>query len=175
MSIVQESEISTVDSRWIAVRVSRINLGITVGGVLAACGILWLVPLPMLVRMGLAVAFLLAVIWDLRLILLKGRQSVGAFYLYDLDLPRESDDAAAKSKVPKLGIRLRYVRQAPDQAADEGIILSGAFVSPWFTTVRYALPHDARWRKWWPHIIPLWPDSMAPDAFRQLRVALRWK
>ena len=175
MSIVQESEISPVDSRWIPVRVSRINLGITVGGVLAACGILWLVPLPMVVRVGLAMAFLLASVWDLRLILLKGRQSVAAFYLYDLDLPRESDDTYPKSSAPKLGIRLRYARQAPDQAADEGIILNGAFVSPWFTTVRYALPRDARWRKWWPHIIPLWPDSMAPDAFRQLRVALRWK
>ncbi|MCY7386477.1 MAG: hypothetical protein LH481_00160, partial [Burkholderiales bacterium] len=114
-------------------------------------------------------------LWDLRLILLKSARSVNAFYLFDLDVLR--DPGSTPSNQAKLGIRVRYVRAyglLPTNEA-EGIILSGAFVSPWFTAVRYALPRDPAWRKWWPHIIPVWADSVAADAFRRLRVALKWK
>ena len=122
----------------------------------------------------MALIFLAAFAWDLRLIMLKSRQSVSAFYVFDVDSSAYAN--ALDTQAAKLGIRVRYsidgligVREA------EGTVLSGAFVSPWFTAVRYALPDDPRWRKWWPHIIPIWPDSIAADQFRHLRVALKWK
>ena len=175
MPNVQEPENALSDPRWIVLRVSRINLLIDLVGVLLALGILGLVPLPLLLRIGLAVIFLAAFVWDLRLILLKNRQSVGAFYLFDHDDAPTADTAAPQAA--KLGIRVRYTTLSALQLSREaeGIILSGAFVSPWFTAVRYALPQDPRWRKWWPHIIPLWPDGLAAEPFRKVRVALKWK
>lgn len=175
MSIVQEPERPANDPRWILLRVSRINLLVNGIGVLVALGILGLVPLSQWLRAALALLFLSAFLWDQRLILRKSIQSVSAFYLFDLDTA--SDQAFSTPQPAKLGIRLRYAI-APglqDAREAEGVILSGAFVSPWFTAVRYTLPQDPRWRKWWPHIIPIWPDSIAADAFRRVRVALKWK
>ncbi len=175
MPNVQEPENASSDPRWMVLRVSRINLLINAVGVLAALAMLGLVALPLWVRIGLAVAFVAAFLCDLRLILLKSRHSVGAFYLFDRD---DAPTADATSPQPaKLGIRVRYAQLSGLQLSREaeGIVLSGAFVSPWFTAVRYALPQDPRWRKWWPHIIPLWPDSLAAEPFRKARVALKWK
>ena len=175
MSIVQEPESTAHDPRWILLRVSRINLLVNGVGVLVALGILGLVPLSHWLRAALAVVFVSAFLWDVRLILLRSIRSVSAFYLFDLDTA--SEQAVTSPQPAKMGIRVRYAIASglADAREDEGVILSGAFVSPWFTAVRYTLPHDPRWRKWWPHIIPLWSDSVAADAFRQLRVALKWK
>ena len=175
MPIVQESENALSDPRWMVLRVSRINLLINAVGVLVALAMLGLVAVPLWVRIELAVAFVGAFLWDLRLILLKIRQSVGAFYLFDRDDAPTAD--ATSSPSAKLGIRVRYAQLSGLQLAREaeGIILSGTFVSPWFTAVRYALPQDPRWRKWWPHIIPVWPDSLTAEPFRKVRVALKWK
>lgn len=177
MPNVQVSDNAVSDPRWISLRVSRINLLINAVGVLVALGMLALVPLPIWLIVGLAVAFCAASLWDLRLILLKSHQSVSAFYLFDIDANAVSDTPVTSPQSKKSGIRVRYAIASGLQATREaeGVILHGAFVSPWFTAVRYALPEDPRWRKWWPHIIPVWPDSLAADSFRQLRVALKWK
>ena len=175
MPIVQESENNTKDPRWILLRVSRINLFINAVGVLVALGMLALVPLSPWLRIGLAIVFLAAFLWDSRLIMLKSKVSVSAFYLFDLDAKTVRDDA--RPQPARLGIRVCYALASGLLAnrEEDGVILNGAFVSPWFTAVRYALPQDPRWRKWWPHIIPLWPDSIDADAFRRVRVALKWK
>ncbi len=177
MPNVQASDNAVNDPRWISLRVSRINLLINAVGVLVALGMLALVPLPIWLIVGLAVAFCAASLWDLRLILLKSRQSVSAFYLFDIDANADSEPTTGSPPSKKLGIRVRYAIASSLQTTREaeGVILHGAFVSPWFTAVRYALPQDPRWRKWWPHIIPVWPDSLPADSFRQLRVALKWK
>lgn len=156
-------------------RVSRINLVINAIGVAIALGTLVLVPLPPWLQLALAVAFLAAFLWDLRLILFKSRQSVNGFYLYDLEPRRDHDIPPLQAE--KLGIRVRYANPAGLLGTREadGVILKGAFVSPWFTAVRYALPQDPSWRKWWPHIIPLWSDSIPGESFRKVRVALKWK
>lgn len=175
MPIVQESESAVNDPRWIELRVSRINLFVSGVGVVFALAMLGLVPLPNWLKIVLATVFFAAFLRDLRLILLKSSRSVNAFYLFDLDDAHEPRNAV--SQPAKLGIRVRYVRAyglLPTNEA-EGIILTGAFVSPWFTAIRYALPRDPAWRKWWPHIIPVWADSVDADAFRRLRVALKWK
>ena len=175
MPIVQESENAANDPRWILLRVSRINLLLSVVGVLLSFIVLALVSLPMWLRVALAGIFFASFLWELRLTLLKGNRSVNAFYLFDLDAAPDLDNMSLQPE--KLGIRLRYGGNAGFQATREaqGVILHGAFVSPWFTAVRYLLPQDPRWRKWWPHIIPIWPDSIAADAFRRVRVALKWK
>ena len=174
MQIVQESATTVTDPRWIMLRISRINIALNSVGVLMAIGTLAFLPLPQWLRIAMALIFLAAFAWDLRLIMLKSRQSVSAFYVFDVDSSAYAN--ALDTQAAKLGIRVRYsidgligVREA------EGTVLSGAFVSPWFTAVRYALPDDPHWRKWWPHIIPIWPDSIAADQFRRLRVALKWK
>ena len=174
MQIVQESANTAIDPRWIVLRVSRINIALNSAGVLIAICTMAFLPLPQWLQIATALIFLAALAWDLRLVVLKSRDSVGAFYVCDLDSSAHLN--VPEPQVAKLGIRIRYaiiglggVREA------EGNILSGAFVSPWFTAVRYALPDDPWWRKWWPHIIPIWPDSIAADQFRRLRVALKWK
>ena len=173
--MVQEPEIAVDDPRWIVLRVSRINLLISAIGVLVALGMLVLVPLPLWARVGIALIFMLAFLWDLRWILLKSSDSVSAFYLFDRDAAHAQDGSSLPPA--KLGIRVRYAATPASLAQQEaeGVILGGGFVSPWFTTVRFTLPQDPRWRKWWPHIIPLWPDSAAAESFRRVRVALKWK
>lgn len=164
------------DPRWIAVRVSRINLAISGAGVLLAFPIMLLTErLPLWLRLTILLLFVLAMAWDLHLILLKGRHSVRGFYLFDRDPSKQRDATSAVTS--KLGIRLRFARAAPVDADPgcEGEVLAGAFVSPWFTTLRYRLPDDPPWRRYWPHIIPLWRDSLDAEEFRKVRVALKWK
>jgi len=185
MSEVQAPENKSVDPRWITLRVSRINLGITIFGALLAFPVMLLVSgMPPWIRISLLVAFVCSMAWDLRLILLKGRNSVGAFYLFDLDPqlaaagPGEQPgkrDAGVDST--RLGIRIRFANAAkhPACAGYDGIVLRRAFVSPWFTALRYRLPGDAAWRRGWPRVIPLWADSLDAGEFRKIRVALKWK
>ncbi len=157
-------------------RVSRINLAISVAGVLLAFPIMYLIQgMPQVVRLSVLLLFVLAMAWDLHLILLKGRHSVGAFYLFDRD-PVKKTDADAKQG-SKLGIRVRFARKSltVDDDGREGEVLAGAFVSPWFTALRYRLPDDSAWRRYWPRIIPLWRDSIDAGEFRKVRVALKWK
>ena len=119
---------------------------------------------------------------DLWLILLKGRYSIGAFYLFDLDQPLAPTDAQSvvrniRVNSPRLGLRVRFANAAkhPGTAECEGIVLPRAFVAPWFTALRYQLPGDAAWRRWWPRVMPLWADSLDAAEFRKIRVALKWK
>ncbi len=183
MSEVQDPHNKSPDPRWITLRVSHINLGISLLGTFLAFPVLWLVSgLPAWVRLSLLAGFVLSMAADLWLILLKGRYSVGAFYFFDLDPP----PAPAGTKVgtpndransPRLGIRVRFANAAkhPGSAESDGIVLPRAFVAPWFTALRYRLPGDAAWRRWWPRVIPLWADSLDAGEFRKIRVALKWK
>ena len=184
MSEIQGPENKSLDPRWITLRVSRINLGITLLGSLLVLPLLWLINLPVWIRIALLVALVISLIGDLRLILLKGRDSIGAFYLFDLDIastPAVPDAQAGKSMagadLPRLGIRIRFAIAAKhlDSAEREGIVLQRAFVSPWFTALRYRLPGEAAWRRWWPRVIPMWSDSLDSQEFRKVRVALKWK
>lgn len=164
------------DPRWIAIRVSRINLAISAAGLVLAVPIMLLMErLPLTLRLSISLLFILAMAWDLHLILLKGRRSVRAFYLFDRDPPKMND--VVPEAASKLGIRVQFAG-APLLEGDpgrEGEVLSGAFVSPWFATLRYRLPDDPTWRRFWPRIIPLWRDSLDAEEFRKVRVALKWK
>jgi hypothetical protein len=185
MPEVQNPDRKSSDPRWITLRVSRINLGISLLGALLAFPVMLLVSgMPPWIRIALLAGFTLSMAWDLRLILLKGRHSVGAFHLLDLDPAVSSSPSGAKpgkrdtgKDLPRLGIRLRLANAAKHRVAAEldGVVLAGSFVSPWFTALRYRLPDDAAWRRGWPRVIPLWPDSLEAGEFRKIRVALKWK
>ena len=184
MSEIQGPENKSLDPRWITLRVSRINLGITLLGAALAFPLIGLINLPPWIQLSLLVALGLSVTWDLRAILHKRRDSVGAFYFFDLN-PAPPPAAPgiqpgkrnAGADLPRLGIRIRFANAAKHPAAAErdGMVLQRAFVSPWFTTLRYQLPADAAWRRWWPRVIPLWTDSLDAGEFRKIRVALKWK
>ena len=181
MSKIQDPLNKSLDPRWITLRVSRINLGINIVGALLAFPVMILTSgMATWIRISLLVGFAFSMLWDLRLILLKGRHSVGAFYLFDLDkgppdVPPGKENASLAA--PRMGIRIRYANLAKNVASleSEGIVLRGAFISPWFTALRYHLPRDATWRRWWPRVIPLWTDSLDMGDFRKIRVALKWK
>lgn len=89
---------------------------------------------------------------------------VVALYLVDVDAPVRGDP-------PLLGVRLRFA----DAREDDGVVIAPAFVTPWLSTIRYRLNGDARWRRWWPHVLPLWRDALERDAFRRIRIQLKWK
>jgi hypothetical protein len=183
MSEVQAPENNSLDPRWIALRVSKINLGLIVLGALLAFPVMWWVDgLPPWVRISLLLAFAISMAWDLRHILLKARDSVEAFYLFDLDriAPRTAEGsqiAKTDTASNKLGIRVRFAKAAKQAAAveHEGTVLPKAFVSPWFSALRYRLPGDPAWRRYWPRVIPLWPDGLDAAEFRKVRVMLKWK
>lgn len=178
MSIVQEPANSFDDPRWIPVRVSCINLAVTIVGALISFPVLMLLPIALWIRLTLLGVFTAAMAWDIYLILLKAPGSVGAFYCFDLDRsPSSPSDTAPTAERPRLGIRIQRARQSRNGLASvcEGVVLQKAFISPWFTTLRYRLDDDAPWRRWWPRVIPLWPDSIGKEEFRKIRVALKWK
>jgi len=59
----------------------------------------------------------------------------------------------------------------PSIAVDgiEGRIVAGSFVAPWLTIVHWK-PRDARFTR----TLAVLPDAIDPEAFRALRVILRW-
>ena len=185
MSEVQAPESKSLDPRWITLRVSRLNLGVALVGALLVFPVMFLISeVAAWIRLSLLGGFVLALAWDLRLILLKGRESIGAFYLFDLDPASRSGakDFPSTGRIggadsPRLGIRIRFANPGKDHntAEREGVVLHGAFVSPWFTALRFQIAGDAAWRRWWPRVIPLWADSLDDAEFRKVRVALKWK
>ena len=180
MAEMEISENRSPDPRWIAVRVSRINLGITVLFASVSFPLLWFINgIPMSIRYAFMAALALSLISDLWLILLKGRYSVAAFYLFDLDQessPRTGEQSPPAPHAPRLGIRVRFANGTTHIHAErDGVVMRAAFVSPWFTALRYQLTDDAVWRRGWPRLIALWPDNLDAEAFRKVRMALKWK
>jgi hypothetical protein len=90
------------------------------------------------------------------------RLPVRAFHL----LPREGTKGP-KGVGPSLGIRIQR-----DGGVEEGTVVAGAFVMPWFAAIPYRLPGDPAWRG--ARILALWPDSLEAEVFRATRVRLRW-
>ena len=184
MPEIENTENSSMDTRWIALRVSHIDLCITL--VFASISIpllLFIGGVPAWLRFGLLAVLVLSLISDVWLTLQKGRHSVAAFYLFDLDSetpPAAKDSSEVQSTpaphAPRLGIRVKFANGARHLHAErDGVVMRATFVSPWFTALRYQLAGDVAWRRGWPRMIALWPDNLNADAFRKVRVALKWK
>ncbi|HEX9389777.1 MAG TPA: hypothetical protein VF928_00545 [Usitatibacteraceae bacterium] len=160
------------DPRWLRLRPSRIHLAVTAGGALVAGIVAAFLPLAWWGRLMLIAAVILLATREVRRARLLDRGAVTAFYLRDaVTTPEAGGDGE-----PGLVIRLRYranVLVLAEMDA-EGAVLSGAYVTPWFSSLPYCLADDPPWRRRWPRIIPLWPDSLEADAFRRVRVQLKW-
>lgn len=175
MSETDAQQENLADPRWIAMGASRLHLlflGIAaLVTVPLAALVLWRVssPLTLFASALLMTFFSLCAMRATK----KRHHSVSAFYLFDI----ARDDNSASSRQ---GIRLRYQtitteKGGMQQPEQEGVLLSGCFVSPLFSTIRYTVQGDPWWRHYWPRVMPLWRDALPPDAFRRTRVALLWK
>jgi hypothetical protein len=175
----------TQDPRWIIVKPSRIALAISlVGGVLAmVVALFWLPTLALSVQLALALIAAITVVVHVRRALLRSPTSVLAFYLLELDAPIDAvgklvdENAGAeneKAPRPLQGMRLRFRTTAEEEEILARVQANG-FVTPWFTAIPYCLDTDSVWRKWWPRLLPIWPDAIAADDFRKLRVQLKWR
>jgi hypothetical protein len=159
------------DPRWVALRPSRIALGITVLAAAAALAVIALTPLPLGLRVSFLIVWIVFSFLEFTSVALLPQRSVIAFALHDAD--RASD---GKGPALKVDLRLRGSKSltaAPEIHAAQ--VLHGGVVTPWFTALKYRLPGDPRWRRFWPRVVPVWIDALDAEAFRRLRVALKWK
>jgi hypothetical protein len=171
------------DPRWVTLRLSRLGLGFNLAALSTAVYVTLdrLPPevFPLWIR---AVAVLLMVsgtVWHIRASFPNRRGAIDAFVLTE----RSGNDAGL-AEPAFVGIRVRLNREPvsgdphrSDNEMDpmfEGYVCAGAFVTPWFTAIPFRLDGDGRWRKVWPRLLPLWPDSLDAEAFRQVRVRLKW-
>jgi hypothetical protein len=157
---------ATDDPRWIRLRPSRRSMALTVLASIAALGVIGWVPLPFWLRVAFIVLWAGASIIEFRA---QGHIAAGAVMglrLFDRDPARVGKGETA------LGIEIKTRRDTTRRA---GVVLTGCFVTSWFTAIRYRLDGDARWRRVWPRVVPLWPDSLDAEPFRELRVMLKWK
>jgi hypothetical protein len=161
---------STSDARWVVLAPSRMQRAATIVVALAALLVLVVVALtedsliPPLAASLLVLLLAVGLAWEWRGQSRFMPRRVVALYLVEIDAPVRGDP-------PRLGMRLRFA----DAREDDGVVLAPAFVTPWLSTIRYRLNGDARWRRWWPRVLPLWRDALPRDAFRQIRVQLKWK
>lgn len=156
------------DPRWVRLRPSRIALAITVAAALAALAVILLAPLPLWLRGIFALAWGVASLAEFQLQRLRSASSVLAFRL------QERDPAVGGADAPiPVELSLRGRDGVPNRL--DGVLGRGGFVSPWFSAFAYRLPGDASWRRLWPRVVPVWPDSVDAETFRRLRVVLKWK
>jgi hypothetical protein len=154
------------DPREIRLRPSRRSMALTLFASFAALGVIAFAPLPLWLRVAFIILWAVASMIEFRAQRLLAANAVLAFRVFDRD-----SQAVAKGEAP-LGLEVRMNAQA---SIRRGVVLTGCFVAPWFTALRYRLEGDAPWRRYWPRVIPLWPDSLDTEAFRELRVLLKWK
>ncbi len=163
-----------MDPRWIALRPSRRALALLAAGILlAGLALAWADPLPDLPVVWKALALVpvaAALFWEGRKLGHIGKGVAHAFYLIDLNDLADPDQPGHKQSGARLGIRLLV---GPENTVQQGVVLEGAFVTPAFTAIPYRLEGDTAWRPG--RMLSLWPDSLEREAFRALRVRLKWR
>ncbi|MBL8512828.1 MAG: hypothetical protein JNJ55_02470 [Betaproteobacteria bacterium] len=159
------------DPRWVLLRPSRAALGITVLAAAAALAVIALTPLPFGLRVFFLIVWIAFSYLEFTSVALISRRSVVAFALRDADAPLEGQGPPLM-----VDLRLRATKSLTDAPEIHGAqVLHGGVVTPWFTALKYRLPDDPRWRRFWPRVVPVWFDALDADSFRKLRVALKWK
>ena len=160
-----------------------------VAGAIGAGAVVALLPTPAWVQSGLIVAIVLLALHEIQRARLGGAGAASAFCLFDINTTAAeiagdgTIATTAHTARPALAIRLRVASQQGKKgntghklpAELEGVVLANAYVTPWFTSLPYRLTSDPPWRQRWPRIISLWPDSLDADAYRRVRVQLKWK
>lgn len=165
------------DPRWVNLRPSCLAIGITAVAAAAALAVILLTPLPIWLRGFFLLFWVVASYIEFSAAALMPKRAVVAFALRDADpMPEMSDTTDSPGSPLKLDLRLRGVKTlAAAPEIHDATVLYGGVVTPWFTTLKYRLPDDAKWRRWWPRVVPVWSDAIDAEAFRKLRVALKWK
>lgn len=180
-----------MDEGWIEIKPSNVNLVLTLAAPLLAVIAAFFVQMPDWVRAAFLALLFLFTIADVYLVRHLSAGAVSAFYLFELDAPGSSDGSlpvvsigeasaphhrAQPESARRLGIRLRYRHPTKrgGAAEAEGVLGSRAYVSTYFTSIPYRLPTDPRWRRWFPRVVSIWADGIDRDAFRRVRVQLKW-
>jgi hypothetical protein len=171
------------DHRWIQIKPSRLALVVSgLGASLAFAIVVFLLPndaVAIWAKVVLLFALGAAIWLHLRDALLLSSSAITAFYLLELDAKPSLDadfGSGKNTKEETQGMRLSYVKPGGTHEIDATARLqTGAFVTPWFTAVPYSLENDRAWRKFWPRVLPIWRDGIEADAFRRVRVQLKWR
>ena len=180
-----------ISDRWVEIKPSNVNLALTLAAPLCAASAALIVDMPDWVRAVLLALLVMATVADVYLVRHLSAGAVSAFYVFEIDepdgqvgalaVPKLLEVAAARqgaARPPKqpLGIRLRYRHPAKRGgiAEAEGVLGERAYVSTYFTSISYRLPGDPAWRRWFPRVVSLWADGVDREAFRQVRVQLKW-
>ncbi len=177
------------DPRWVVLTPSATNLGLTLGAGLLAGASLWLIDISEWLRALILMVALIVLVFDIYLIRFKSSDAVDAFYLFERDVAvvaaqtlstAEGGHSVTHETVAgELAVRIRYANPGKRKTAAndvvEGVVTKSPYVSTYFTTIPYCLPNDPAWRKWFPHVLSLWADSLDREQFRQVRVKLKWR
>ncbi len=180
-----------MDERWIEIKPSNVNLALTLAAPLFAAAAIFVVEMPDWLRALLLVLLFLATIADIYLVRHLSAGAVAAFYLFELDAPNSPEGTppvvgvgesfamqrgTQQAPVRQLRIRLRHRHPAKrgDVVEAEGVLGSRAYVSTYFTSIPYRLLGDPGWRRWFPRVVSLWADGIDREAFRRVRVQLKW-
>jgi hypothetical protein len=168
------------DAEWIDLRPSNISLALTSVAALLAAGVVLWMELEDLTRLILLAALLIAAVVDLYFVRLKGKDAIAAFRLMVFEdartksLPVNADVESSKPPL-RIQLRYRYPSRRGGVAEAEATVEPRCYVSVYFTSIVYHFSNDPAWRKWYPRVLPIWPDSIGRDAFRRLRVQLKWR
>jgi len=172
------------DPRWIQLRPSTTNLILTLASALLACSVLWLIDIEDWMRAIILLLAMFVLAIDVYVVRFKSSDAVAAFYLVEREVITavNPDAPLLASSLPskQLWVRIRFLnvakRGAGKSAAEiEASVHRAPYVSTYFSTIPYTLPNDPKWRRWLPRMISLWGDSLDREAFRQVRVQLKWR
>lgn len=169
---------------WIEIRPSNVNLALTLLVPLCAMAVLFLIELPDWLLAVLCTGLFLVTIADVYMVRQLSSGAVSAFRLFTPpesfatgDMGGSEGDKSPRTSPQALGIRVRYRHPAKrgGVAEAEGVLGPRAYVSTYFTSFSYRLHGDPVWRRWFPRVISLWADGVDREAFRQVRVQLKWR
>jgi hypothetical protein len=173
------------NAEWIDIRPSNVNLGLTLVAPVCALAILFLIDVPDWVRAVLAFLLLIVTVIDIYHVRMRAAHAVAAFRLIrrtaaPTALAEPGADAQVHALTPPadpLAIQLKYRYPARNGgvAETEGLVNPRCYVSTYFTSISYRLATDPSWRRWFPRVLSIWADGIDKDAFRRVRVVLKWR
>ncbi len=147
------------DIRLIALRPSRLLATVFSLGIAATLGGIVFISETAMVSIPLCTGIVVLYVWHMRRILLWSQHSIIGFALY------EAKDL--KETVQKILLKQR------DGNLQEARIMPHGFVSAWMTCVKYQYC-EGKWIKRFPRTLLLMADSLDTEAFRRIRVDLKW-
>jgi hypothetical protein len=175
----------SADIRWISLRPSSVNLGLTLIAPLCAVGLLFVVDLPDWGRALIATAVFLVTMIDVYFVRQRNARAISAFALDRRHVEAKAgarqeaamaaDEAGESQQKLVLRLRYRFPGRAGGAPEVEATVLPRCYVSTYFSSISYLMPGDPAWRRWFPRVLPIWADGIDADDFRHVRVLLKWR